>query len=119
MTASTTGSAPAPDRPLGLSILAVLAVIPFVAWILVLLLGKGGIEVVSFALTLLGLITAYGLWNLRPWAWPLALVIWSLATIDAVLLLAGHVFNSNLIVGPIVVFYLLQSSIRSLFRQGG
>ena len=109
------------QRPTGITILAVLASISVVFGLIALLGGIGGAPgalPVGMILTFVGAVTVYGLWNLRPWAWPLALILWSLSTLDALLLLANGTFNTNLIVGPLVVIYLLRADIRAAFGRG-
>ena len=115
MSADLIGGQPVPQRPFGVSALAVLAAIGAVLGVL-FILGGGGL--IAMALTFLGALTAYGLWNLRPWGWPLGLLTWILGTIEAVLLLTVSTFNTNLVVGPLAVWYLLRPDIRALFRRG-
>jgi hypothetical protein len=121
MAASAIGGMSGKHRPFGISILAVLAAISFVFGLLALFGGtdeQGGAFVV-FAITAVAALDAYGLWNLRPWAWPLALAAWALGTIDAVILLSAGTINSNLVVGPIAIAYLLRADIRALFQRDG
>lgn len=112
MVANAIGQAPRRQRPFGVTLLAVLAGISMVLGILGLI---GGI-LIAILLTLISTATAYGLWNLRPWGWPLALVMWILGTIDALALLSRGTFNTNLVVGPLAILYLLRADIRALFR---
>ena len=109
------GAPPSPDRPFGVTVLAVLALIAAVLALLVAI-GTGG-ALIAVALTVLSALSAYGLWNLRPWAWPLALVTWVLGTIDAVIGLSAGTLNTSLVVGPIVILYLLRADIRAAFRR--
>jgi hypothetical protein len=113
---------PPRQRPFGISLLAILAAISFIVGLWALFGGFGvadGGTIIAFAITVVGGLAAYGLWNLRPWAWPLALVTYVLATIDAVLLLTAGTINTNLVVGPLVIMYLFRSDIRELFRDQG
>ncbi|HET9682191.1 MAG TPA: hypothetical protein VFP19_09145 [Candidatus Limnocylindrales bacterium] len=108
------------ERPFGVSVLAVLAAIGTVLGLLVVLASSGlepAATLIALALTVFQGVTAYGLWTLRRWAWPLALVVWVLGTLDAVRLLTEGTFNTNLVVGPIVVLYLLQPQIRRAFDE--
>lgn len=112
-----------PDRrrPTGVTFLAVLAATSVGLGALALLGGIGGADVpllIAAGITIAGAVTVYGLWNLRPWAWPLALVLWSLSTLDALLLLANGTLNTNLILGPLVVAYLIRADIRAAFGRG-
>ena len=108
------------QRPTGITILALLAAISAGFGLIAMLVfgGASGALLIGGILTILGAATAYGLWNLRPWAWPLAVVLWVLSTIEALLLLANGTFNTNLIVGPLVLVYLMRPTIRTAFRRG-
>ena len=112
---------PDQQRPTGITILAALASISVVFGVIAMLGGLGGASgalLIGAILTILGAVTVYGLWNLRPWGWPLALVLWVLSTLDALLLLANGTINTNLIVGPLVVLYLMRADIRAAFGRG-
>ena len=115
MVANTMGITPRRQRPFGVSLLAIMAGIGMVIGLLALVSGF----FIAIVATLLSALTAYGLWNLRPWGWPLGLVTWILATIDALVLLSQGTFNTNLVVGPVAVLYLLRSDIRAAFRNDG
>ena len=107
-------------RPFGVSVLATLATIGTVLGVLVLTASTSANPEafpIALALTLFQGLTAYGLWTMRPWAWPLALVVWVLGTLDAVRLLMEGTLNTNLVVGPLVVVYLLQPDIRRRFGR--
>jgi len=110
----------ATPRPLGVSVLATLATIGTVLGLLVVAAAanaSAGAFPIALALTLFQGLTAYGLWTMRPWAWPLALIVWGLGTLEAVRLLAAGTLNTNLVVGPVVLIYLLQPGIRRLFGR--
>ena len=112
---------PDQQRPTGITILAALASISVAFGFIAMLGGLGGAPgalPIGAILTIVGAVTVYGLWNLRPWAWPLALVLWVLSTLDALLLLANGTINTNLIVGPLVVLYLMRADIRAAFGRG-
>jgi hypothetical protein len=118
----TTSVMPGParrERPFGVSVLAVLAAISFAFGVLGLLAGAAvdsGGWLIGLAFTVMVGFSAYGLWNLRPWARPLSMIGYGLATLEALLLLTGGVINSNLIVGPSVVIYLMRADIRDVFE---
>ena len=109
---------PDQERPTGITILAALASISVAFGFIAMLGGAPGTLPIGAILTIVGAVTVYGLWNLRPWAWPLALVLWVLSTLDALLLLVNGTFNTNLIVGPLVIFYLMRADIRTAFGRG-
>jgi hypothetical protein len=112
---------PERQRPTGITILAVLAMLSVGFGFIALFGGLGGAPgalPIGVILTIVGVPTVYGLWNLRPWAWPLALVLWGLSTLDALLLLSNGTLNTNLIVGPLVILYLMRADIRTAFGRG-
>ena len=122
----TTGySAPSGDRPLGVTILAILNIIgglfsllgafgffaiaaldPFfgVIW---MLLGA-----ILALLGLLNLVVGWGLWALKSWAWMLALII---NLINLILNALGQAWLGA-IINLIVIIYLQQGDIKSRFR---
>ncbi len=107
-----------PPRPLGISILAAVAAVGAAAGLLAITASatdNPAALAVGLAMTVLYGVTAYGLWTLRSWAWPLALITWVLGTLDAVRLLTEGSLNTNLVLGPLVVLYLLQRDIRRWF----
>ena len=117
MTANVAGGLPRKQRPFGVSVIATLATLSVVLSLLVLLNpAVTGDVLIGWLITIVSAVAAYGLWNMRPWAWMLALVIWALGTIDALFQLTHGTINTNLIVGPLIVLYLLQPSIRAVFR---
>jgi hypothetical protein len=113
---SSDASAP---RPQGITLLALLAaaailLVPIATPSpLVATLGDVGLV----AVVAISLVLAYGLWEMRPWAWPLAVLFWVFGFLDALLLLTAGTANTNLIVSPIVLAYLNQASIRRLFGR--
>ena len=121
MTANVAGGMPGRQRPFGVSLLATLATLSVVLSLFVALGAgaSGAAALVAWMITGVSALAAYGLWTVRPWAWLLALVVWGLGTIDAVLLLSAGTINTNLAIGPLVVLYLLQPSIRAVFRGDG
>lgn len=111
-------------RPLGISVLAVLAAIGCVVGILVTVAATGGAGVVTggaLALVVVPLILvvsgvlAFGLWELRWWAWPLALLSWISAGVQAIVAATHGTFSTDLLVAPTVIAYLAQHDIRSVF----
>ncbi len=109
------------ERPLGVSVLSLLATIGAVAgFLLAVVVGTPmNPEVLLIALAMAAVygLVAYGLWTLRSWAWPLALVLYVLNILDAVRLLTENTFNTNLVIGPRVILYLLKPSIRRSFSH--
>ena len=111
-------------RPLGVTVLAVLAGIGCVAAIAVTLAATDGggvvqggalaLVVASLVIVLLG-VTAYGLWEMTWWAWPLALLSWISAGAQALVGLTSGMLSTGLVVAPIAIVYLLRHDIRSVF----
>jgi hypothetical protein len=98
-------------RPFGVSFLAFLAVLSLVVAILAAPLGGW----IALAVALGSGALAYGLWELKGWAWTLAIAFWALGFAEALWLLTQDTVNTNLILGPVVVAYLRRSDIRPLF----
>jgi len=131
---------PAAARPMGITILAVLSAIGGVLGILggVALIGLGGLAATStgtaayfglgavwglliLASAIASLVFAYGAWTLKPWAWPLgvALQIIGLA-LSALTVISGGDISSQIIsvvISLIILYYLFQPSIKSLFGR--
>ena len=118
-------SAPSGDRPLGVTILAVLeivvgalglfggimllmvgAVIPFLGAFAAIL----GL-IVTF-LALIDLIVGWGLWTLKSWAWMVALIV----NIINLILNAVQLNFLGAIINLIIIIYLQQGDIKSRFR---
>ncbi|MGY5864056.1 MAG: hypothetical protein RTV41_05595 [Candidatus Thorarchaeota archaeon] len=122
----TTGyAAPSGDRPLGVTILAVLEIIVgalgLFGAVSILLLGAlipffGGfvmiLGVVVLFLSLIDLIVGWGLWSLKSWAWMVALIV----NIINLILNALQFNILGAIINIIIIIYLQQGDIKSRFR---
>lgn len=122
----TTGySAPSGDRPLGVTILAVLeiivgllglfsgftlitvgAMLPFFGAFAALL------GAVALFIGLLDVIIGWGLWSLKSWAWMVALIV----NIINLILNAVQFAWLGAIINLIIILYLQQGDIKSRFR---
>lgn len=120
------------ERPLGVTILAILAAVGGVLGLLgsVALLGlftaAGGffmiLGIVSLVLSVLYLIFAYGAWTLQPWGWSLGV---GLAAASVVLTLIGLTQGTQEIVGAIIslaisgviLYYLFQPDVKAAFGR--
>ena len=122
----TTGySAPSGDRPLGVTILAVLeiivgllglfsgftlitvgAMVPFLAGFAIIL------GAVVLFIGLLDVIIGWGLWSLKSWAWMVALIV----NIINLILNAIQLAWLGAIINLIIILYLQQGDIKSRFR---
>lgn len=136
MGASTTPS----RRPLGVTILLVVAALGAIAALAVAFglvlglidtafigLGTTGLTGPAFALGLLvytafGLIFAYGLWTLRPWAWWFGLIFFAGSAVeDVVGGIVGWqpplVSAAFVAIAILVIRYWLRPSVRAAFRS--
>lgn len=111
-------------RPFGVSVLAALAGLSCVAGIVLTLLAIGGRASVHgaavayvVALVIVGVsgATAYGLWHLRWWAWPMSVLSWIVNAVTAVVTLGQGTLDTNLVVAPLAIGYLLQAGVRAAF----
>jgi len=134
-------SAPTPTaaRPMGLTVLAVLAAIGGVLSIIlgIGLVGLGGFAAASsgtaayfglgavaglivLALGVLNLAFAYGAWTLKPWAWLLGVGLQIASLIWAGLAAIGGDIGGQIIgiaISAIILYYLFQPNIKSLFGR--
>ncbi len=113
-------SASSGDRPLGVTILAILqllggvisifgglAIVMIFPVIFTLILG-----VILLILGLLGLIVGWGLYTMKSWAWMLAMILNIINIIVAII----NFDIASLIIPVIIVLYLNQADIKSRFR---
>ena len=122
----TTGySAPSGERPLGVTILAILEILGGILSIiggfglvtLAMLMGPlGFLFMIVGGLTLLlgiiALIIGWGLWSLKSWAWMAALII-NLINLILNILSGGYL---SAVINLIIIIYLQQGDIKSRFR---
>ena len=127
-------SAAVGSRPTGITILAILAGIGGVFGLLggFVIMGAGALVfggvgaifgLAVLALAGLSLAFAYGAWTLKPWAWPLGVVLAGASIIVAVLEIilggSGYLFNGVItaILYGVVLYYLNQPGIKTLFGR--
>ncbi len=117
----TTGySSPSGDRPLGVTILAILqllggvisifgglAIVMIFPVIFTLIIGA-----ILLIVGLLGLIVGWGLYTMKSWAWMLAMILNIINIIIAII----NFDIVSLIIPVIIVVYLNQADIKSRFR---
>jgi hypothetical protein len=130
---------PAAARPMGITILAVLAAIGGVLSILagIAIVGIGGFAaastgtaayfglgalagVVVLVLGVLNLAFAYGAWTLKPWAWTLGVGLQVASLIWAGLAaLSGDVSGQiiSIVISAIILYYLFQPNIKAVFGR--
>ena len=129
-----------PPRPTGIAILAILAIIAGVIFLLGggFLAAAGGSSILASygygaytgivtifggVLALFGiiaLIDGWGLWSRKGWAWTLAVVLSILSVVFALLgLLAGAVSNVvGLIIDALILWYLWRPYVKAYFGKG-
>jgi hypothetical protein len=108
-----------PARPFGVTLLAIIGGVGGVVGIAlsVIALSAGfGLALISLVLASIDLAFGVGAWRLRPWAWPLGVVIWSLSLLDALLQFSAGQLNTNLVVAPLCLYYLSRGEVRAAFR---
>lgn len=130
---------PAAARPMGLTVLAVLAAIGGVLSILagIAVVGIGGFAAAStgtgayfglgavagiiiLALGVLNLAFAYGAWTLKPWAWPLGVGLQVVSLIWAGLAAIGGDVGGQILgiaISAVILYYLFQPNIKALFGR--
>ena len=132
--ATTFMTAPAATRPTGITILSILAglggVFGLFAGFVVLGLGSAifggmgallGLAILAYAA--LSLALAWAFWTLKPWGWPLGVVVAIAGIILAIVQLIG-VSNTSIIstiisvvIDGVILYYLNQPSIKALFGR--
>jgi uncharacterized membrane protein (DUF2068 family) len=136
--ATSAGAEPARRRPLGVTIITILAAIDGLLFILgglFLLLGSsalgiaidsaalGGLAAVIGAITLvtgiLLLVFAWGAWGLQPWAWTLGVVLEAIAIVLGLFSLfngsGGAVLS--IAIAALITWYLFQPDVRRAFGR--
>jgi hypothetical protein len=139
-TTATPPTTAASGRPLGITIMAIIAgifgALGFLAGLALFGLsgligtvggaGVGGPGMLSslFALAtaILALAFAYGAWTLKPWAWPLGLAFAGFAVVSGVIGLAtGDTEFSSVIIGlviaGVVAWYLMTPAVKAAFGR--
>ncbi len=79
-----------------------------------------GFGVVSFIMGVLYLITAYGLFGLKPWAWMVAVVVQILALVSHVAgLLQGQVAGAviGFLIAGGILYYLMRPHVKAAFGR--
>ena len=117
------------ERPLGVTIIAVLAAIGGLFGLIgslaifSLLAASGGIFVVyalmTLAVSILSLVFADGAWTLQPWAWTLGVVLEAVAVALGVYSLVDGDASAivSIALAGIVLWYLFQPSVKAAFGR--
>jgi len=130
------------NRPLGVTLLAVLHVIQAVIFVLIgfVVVAVGGfisrrmlvvphllrgilwiIGAVLIIVGLLYLVLAYGLWSGKGWAWWISLILAGLGVILSILSLlrGGVVAVITLLLDLLIIYYLLKPNVKAFFGESG
>jgi len=122
-------------RPLGVTILAILAAIGGVFGLLAGLaaIGLGGLaggviggadigDLIVLAISVLELALAYGFWTLRPWAWQFGVILSAVNIVIALLGALGIFFAPSwgsaiiaIAINGVILYYLNRAEIRRAF----
>jgi len=82
-------------------------------------LAESALDIVVIAVSILLLVSAYGLWKLRPWAWRLNLLLMGFALVFGLWTQYNHrreLLNTlTMLLNIIIVFYLVMPDVRALF----
>ena len=111
------------ERPLGVTILAVLQIL---GGLMMLVLGAlatlAGLLFILFAIVgvvmvilgILGLIVGFGLWGLKSWAWTWAMIVNILGIIFGLFDIWNNIIS--IVISLIIIIYLNQPDIKRRFR---
>lgn len=110
-------------RPLGVTIIAILAVIGGIAFV-----ASGAVLVIigiGFALIALGIayfVMAYGLWNGKGWAWTITLIISAIGIVIGIASIAASPQKAageivQIIINGVVIYYLYRPTVKAFFGK--
>ncbi|MFQ6125258.1 MAG: hypothetical protein ACE5R6_11740 [Candidatus Heimdallarchaeota archaeon] len=123
------------ERPTGVTILAVLEIIVGILGIIggLLAITVGGFLAaegygsfgalagvlggIAFILGLFALAVGWGLWNLRKWAYQIAMILAIIGIIVAIVTLPGSIIS--LVIDAIIIYYLTRPEIKDVFGITG
>ena len=108
------------QRPLGVTIIAILMIISGIAllstWAILLVVGIG---VVPIVLGIASFVMAYGLWKGKGWAWTITLILSVISIISAIVSIAygGSGAIINIIINAIIIYYLYRPNVKAYFGK--
>jgi uncharacterized membrane protein HdeD (DUF308 family) len=108
------------QRPLGVTIIAILMIISGIALISVgAALIVIGIGVVPIALGIASFVMAYGLWKGKGWAWTITLILSVISIISGIVSIAtGNVGAIiHIIINAVVIYYLYRPNVKAYFGK--
>jgi hypothetical protein len=107
-------------RPLGITIIAILAVLSGLAWLangaIFLIVGIG---IAYLAIGIACFFVAYGIWIGRDWAWTITLIVSVIGIILGISSLAiGNVGSIvNVIIFAVIIYYLYRPNVKAYFGK--
>ena len=128
-TPSPRPSSGAPERPLGVTIIAILAGLGGVLGLLgavtfLSVFGAvGGLGtfflVLALVVAIVSLIFAYGAWTLQPWAWTMGIVLEALAVVSALYAIADGDTSGiiSVLIAGVILWYLFQPDVKAAFGR--
>jgi hypothetical protein len=114
------------QRPIGVTIIALLAILGGIAFLAsglatLILIPLIGIFIGSglFILGLAYFLMAYGLWKGRSWAWSLTLILSGIGIIVGIgSIIVGNIGSIfHIIINAIVIYYLYRPNVKSFFNK--
>lgn len=113
------------QRPLGITILAILAAVGGVLGLLAALtllgFGLGIYGLVILLLSVAYLAFAFGAWTLKPWAWTLGVAVAVASALWAIFWLTqgADVVSTliNLVISGVILYYLFQPDVKAAFGR--
>ena len=109
------------QRPLGVTIIAILLVIAgiisFVSGLILLIILIG---IVPLALGIAYLVMAYGLWKGRGWAWTISLILSGIGIVMGIVYiiqdnLGGGI--ASIIINGVIIYYLNRPNVKAFFGK--
>jgi uncharacterized membrane protein (DUF2068 family) len=108
------------QRPLGVTIIAILAIIGGIA-----LLSSGAVLIVigvGVVLILLGIayfVMAYGLWKGKRWAWTITLILSVIGIISGIFSITTRHYEViiHIIINAVVIYYLYRPNVKAFFGK--
>jgi uncharacterized membrane protein (DUF2068 family) len=108
------------QRPLGVTIIAILTIIGGIALLSIgAVLFVIGIGVVLVVLGIAYLVMAYGLWKGKGWAWTITLIISVISIIVGIASIATGTFAAiiHIIINAVVIYYLYRPNVKAFFGK--
>ena len=111
------------ERPLGITILAILAAIAGVIGLITYLpaIGLGALAIIGLVLAIVYLAFAYGAWTLQAWGWTLGVALAAVGILFALFWLTqgADVVTTlvNIVIPAVILYYLFQPDVKAAFGR--